>query len=109
MKIKLSDLKHKRNSLIARSRTARAQTQVHEAMKSVDIMDPTSEVSRFEEKVRREEARARGQEELAESSVDAQFDSLDDLDNKQEIESRLKALKAGRSAATTRSRQAVSH
>jgi phage shock protein A len=109
MKIKLSDLKHKRNSLIARSRTARAQTQVYEAMKSVDIMDPTSEVSRFEEKVRREEARARGQEELAESSVDAQFDSLDDLDNKQEIESRLKALKAGRAAATTRSRQAVSH
>jgi phage shock protein A len=109
MKIKLSDLKHKRNSLIARSRTARAQTQVHEAMKSVDIMDPTSEVSRFEEKVRREEARARGQEELVESSVDAQFDGLDDLANKQEIESRLKALKAGRAAAQARARQAVSH
>ena len=78
-------------------------------MKSVDIMDPTSEVSRFEEKVRREEAGPAAQEELAASSVDAQFDSLDDLDNKQEIESRLKALKAGRAAATTRSRQAVSH
>jgi phage shock protein A len=49
--------------------------------------------------VRREEARVRGHEELAASSLDAQFASLDDLDNEAEIESRLDALKAGRSAA----------
>jgi phage shock protein A len=107
MKIKLSDLKHKRDSLVARSRSARAQSQLHAAVKSVDIMDPTSEVSRFEEKVRREEARVRGHDELAASSLDAQFASLDDLHNKTEIESRLKALKAGRSAAPPRQRSAA--
>ena len=33
-------------------------------------MDPTSEVSRFEDKIRREEARVAGQQELADSSLD---------------------------------------
>jgi phage shock protein A len=56
---------------------------VHQAVKSVDILDPTGEVSRFEEKVRREEAKVRREEakvrgaaELASSSLDAQFESL---------------------------------
>lgn len=58
-------------------------------------MDPTSEVGRFEEKIRREEARVRGQEELAASSLDAQFNQLEDLGEQTEIEARLAALKAG--------------
>jgi phage shock protein A len=100
MKIKLSDLQHKRNSLVARSRSAQAQNRMQEAVRSIDIMDPASEVGRFEEKVRREEAKVRGQEELSASSLDAQFASLDDADNQAEIENRLKALKAGRAMAT---------
>jgi phage shock protein A len=43
---------------------AEAQTRVHDAVSSVDLMDPTSEVSRFEDKVRREEARVLGRQEL---------------------------------------------
>ena len=58
-------------------------------------MDPTSEVSRFEEKIRREEARVRGQQELAASSLDAQFEQLDDLGELTEVEARLAALKSG--------------
>jgi phage shock protein A len=100
MKIKLSDLQHKRNSLVARSSSAQAQNRMQEAVRSIDIMDPASEVGRFEEKVRREEAKVRGQEELSASSLDAQFASLDDADNQAEIENRLKALKAGRAMAT---------
>jgi phage shock protein A len=61
-------------------------------------MDPTSEVSRFEEKIRREEARARGAEELTASSLDVQFEQLDAADEQTEIEARLAALKAGGSA-----------
>mgnify|MGYP003297912463 CR=1 FL=1 len=38
-----------------------AQSAVHDAVKSIDILDPSSEVNRFEEKVRREEARIEGQ------------------------------------------------
>jgi phage shock protein A len=99
MKIKLHDLQRKRDNLVARSRSARAQEHVQHALKSIDIMDPTSEVGRFEEKVRREEARVRGHEEIEASSLDAQFASLEDADNKSEIESRLRALKSGRAAA----------
>ncbi len=99
MKGKLGELSAKRNELIARSKTVEAQTQVHDALKSIDILDPTSEVSRFEEKIRREEAKVRGQAELAASSLDAQFNSLEDLGEQTEIEARLAALKSGDTTA----------
>ncbi len=97
MNEKLNELSRKRDELVARARTADAQSQVQDAVKSLDFMDPTSEVGRFEEKVRREEARVRGQEELNASSLDAQFESLEDLGEQTEIEARLAALKSGSS------------
>ena len=99
MKSKLNELQNKRDELIARSKTVQAQTQVHDAIKSIDVLDPTSEVGRFEEKIRREEAKVRGQAELAASSLDAQFESLEDLGEQTEVEARLAALKAGSSTA----------
>ena len=98
MKGKLNELTSKRNELVARSKTAAAQSQVHDAIKSIDFMDPTSEVGRFEEKIRREEAKVRGQQELAASSLDAQFNQLEDLGEQVEIEARLAALKSGGSS-----------
>jgi phage shock protein A len=95
MRQKLDQLKRKRDELVGRAKIAQAQTQVHDAIKSVNILDPTSEVSRFEEKIRREEAKARGQAELAASSLDAQFESLDDAAADAEVETRLAALKSG--------------
>lgn len=95
MRSKLNELTSKRDELIARAKTAEAQKQVHEAIGSIDILDPTSEISRFEEKIRREEAKVLGQQELAASTLDAQFESLEDLDRQTEIEARLAALKAG--------------
>ena len=95
MRDKLGQLTAKRNELVARAKTAQAQTQVQDAIKSIDVMDPTSEIGRFEDKIRREEARVRGQAELAASSLDAQFESLDDLSEQAEVEARLAALKAG--------------
>jgi phage shock protein A len=99
MKQKLSELQSKRSELIGRAKMARAQAQVHEAVKSVDVMDPTSELGRFEEKIRREEAKVAGHAELAASTIDAQFESLEDLGEQAEIEARLAALKAGTSPA----------
>jgi phage shock protein A len=99
MKDKLGQLASKRDELIARSKTAAAQTKVMDAVKSIDIMDPTSEVSRFEDKIRREEARVRGASELAASSLDAQFENLDDLGELTEVDARLAALKAGQTIA----------
>ncbi|MEO8907270.1 MAG: PspA/IM30 family protein [Microbacteriaceae bacterium] len=95
MKDKLEQLKSKRSELIARSKSAEAQNKVMDAVKSVDIMDPTSEVGRFEDKIKREEARARGASELAASSLDAQFNQLEDIGELTEVDARLAALKAG--------------
>jgi phage shock protein A len=99
MKQKLSELQAKRSELISRAKMAQAQTKVHEAVKSIDVMDPTSELGRFEEKIRREEAKVAGHAELAASSIDTQFESLEDMGEQAEIEARLAALKAGTSPA----------
>lgn len=97
MRDRYNQLVRKRDELSARARTAAAQSQVHDALKAVNVMDPTSDLGRFEEKVRREEARVRGQQELAVSSLDAQFDQLEDLGQLTEVEARLAALKHGSS------------
>ena len=93
MRAKLDELKSKRDELNARQKTAAAQSQVNDALKAFDVMDPTSEVSRFEEKVRREEARVQGQQELAASSLDAQFNDLAELGRQSDLDARLAALK----------------
>ncbi|MEU7577942.1 PspA/IM30 family protein [Streptomyces sp. NPDC041068] len=94
MKGKLADLQSRRDQLVARAKTAQAQNQMMDAAQSIDVLDPASELSRFEEKVRREEARALGKQELAASSLDAQFEELDALGDAAEVEARLAALKA---------------
>ena len=95
MRSKLEEVRTKRDQLVARSKTAEAQSQVQGAISSMNVLDPTSEVGRFEEKVRREEARVAGQAELAASSLDAQFEELDADAGSAEIEARLAALKTG--------------
>ncbi|MEU2073783.1 PspA/IM30 family protein [Streptomyces sp. NPDC013489] len=93
MKAKLGELQAKRDELVARAKSAQAQNTMMDAVKNIDVLDPTSELSRFEDKVRREEARAMGKQELAASSLDAQFEQLDALGDSAEIEARLAALK----------------
>lgn len=93
MKSKLDELKSKRDELVSRARIAETQNQVQDAIKSIDITDPTSDLGRFEDKIRREEAKARGAAELAASSLDAQFETLEDAESDIEIEARLAGLK----------------
>ncbi|OSZ57560.1 hypothetical protein OQI_26535 [Streptomyces pharetrae CZA14] len=94
MEVKLRELQGKRDQLVARAKSAEAQNRMIDAVKSIDVLDPTSELSRFEDKIRREEARVMGKEELAASSLDAQFEQLDTMGDDAEIEARLAALKA---------------
>lgn len=94
MKARLVELQTKRDELVARAKSAQAQNTMLDAVKNIDVLDPTSELSRFEDKVRREEARALGKQELAASSLDAQFEQLDALGDEAEIAARLAALKA---------------
>jgi len=99
MKDKLGELKSRRDSLVARQKSAQAQQTVQGAISSINVLDPTSELSRFEDAVRREEALAMGQAEIAASSLDAQFAELEASDADIELEARLAALKAGSAPA----------
>ncbi|MGO1638343.1 MAG: PspA/IM30 family protein [Ancrocorticia populi] len=94
MKGKLNELKSKRDQLVAREKTADAQNQVQDAISSINVLDPTSELGRYEERVRRQEALAMGKAEIAASSLEDQFAELEDHSNDFEIEARLAALKA---------------
>ena len=99
MKDKLAELKSRRDQLVAREKTAKAQAQVTDALNSINILDPTSELGRFEDRVRRQEAMAQGKAELAASSLDAQFAELETDSSQLEIEARLAALKNKQCAA----------
>jgi len=95
MKEKLTELKGRRDTLVARQKSAQAQQQVTEAIGSINVLDPTSELSRWEDRVKREEALAAGQAELAASSIESQFEELESADTQIEVEARLAALKRG--------------
>ena len=77
MEVKLGELRSKRDQLIARQKTAEAQVKVQGAIRSINVLDPTSELSRYEDQVRRVEAQAMGQMELAGSSLESQFAELE--------------------------------
>ncbi len=95
LRAKREDLLQKRDELVSRAKMAQAQEQVQTSLKSVSVLDPTSDLSRFEERVRRQEAQVRGREEVAASSLEEQFASLDSDEDEVEVETRLADLKAG--------------
>ena len=95
MEAKLGDLKSKRDELVARQRTAQAQVKVQSALNQINTTDPTSSLGRFEDRVRRVEAQAAGQAELAGTSLESQFAALESSSAQMEAEARLAALKSG--------------
>jgi Phage shock protein A (IM30), suppresses sigma54-dependent transcription len=104
MRTKLDELKTKRNQLVARAKTAEAQNRVQDAISSINVLDPTSELGRYEDQIRRQEALAQGKAEVAVSSLDQQFAELEDHSQDIEIEARLAALKSGDAPAQIESR-----
>jgi phage shock protein A len=95
LRARREELVQKRDELVSRAKMAQAQANVQETLKSASVMDPTSELNRFEERVRRQEAQVRGMEEVAASSLEEQFASLDADEDELEVEARLSQLKAG--------------
>jgi phage shock protein A len=93
MRTKLEDLKSRRSQLVARARAADAQAQVQQSMGAIDVMDPTSELSRFEDKIRHQEAMVQGRAEAQSTSLEDQFAELEDHSSDAEVEARLAALK----------------
>ena len=95
IRAKREELVQKRDELVSRAKMAQAQSKVQETLKSVNVMDPTSEIAGYEERVRRQEALVRGRDEVSASSIEEQFASLDDDDEDMEIDARLAELKTG--------------
>lgn len=104
MRSRLDRLKETRERLITSSRTAHGHGHGHhlhghgrkaDSVATVDVLDPTHDLNRFELKLRREEARVRGTAEEGPSSLDTQFESLDPVSGSAEIDARLARLKSG--------------
>ena len=95
MRNKLDELRNKRDQLVARQKAVAAQNQVNSAMASINVLDPTSELGRFEDKIRREEALAAGRAEVAAAAFEDPFAELAASAADAEIEARLAALNAG--------------
>lgn len=93
MKTKLEDLKSRRGTLVARARSAEAQAKVQDAMASIDVMDPTSDLARWEESIRKQEALVAGRAEAQATSIEDQFAELESSGEDAEIEARLQQLK----------------
>lgn len=100
LRLRREELVQKRDELVSRAKMAQAQTQVQQAVRSVSVMDPSSELNRFEERIRRQEAQARGMEEVAVSSLEDQFEDLESTEDELEIEARLAVLKSEGSGAS---------
>lgn len=84
-----------RDSLIARSRRAKAQQQVTRTMSSLDVHDYSSDLSRMEQRIRTQEARAGAEAELSSSlSNDDTSGVFDDAERNSAIDSQLAALKS---------------
>lgn len=93
LRIKREDLVSKRDELVGRAKMASAQRQVQQAVREVSVMDPTSELNRFEDRIRREEAMTRGMEEVAASSIEEEFAALDSGEDEVEVEARLAEIR----------------
>jgi len=93
LRVRYEELTSKRDELVSRAKMADAQVRVQQAVREVSVMDPTSELARFEERIRRQEAAARGMEEVAASSVEEQFAALEDEGTEAEVEARLAQLR----------------
>lgn len=98
LRVKREELVQKRDELVSRAKMAQAQLQVQQTLKDVSVLDPTSELRRFEERIRRQEAQARGMEEVSVSTLEDQFAELATGEEDLEIEARLAALKGGSGA-----------
>jgi len=94
LRVKREELVQKRDELVARAKMAQAQMEVQTAVKNVSVMDPTSDLNRFEERIRRQEAMARGMAEVSASSLEEQFATLEETEDDMEVEARLAALKS---------------
>lgn len=99
MRFRLTQLQNRREELVTRSRGVPTHAPRLDALRAVNLLDPTGDIGRFEDKLRREDARASGTQQLAASTLDAQFESVDPIDDAEEVDARLTRLKSAPGSA----------
>jgi len=100
LEAKYNEAESKRDVLIARHRASQAQRQMTETLSALPGLDSFSELDRMEKRIRTEESRTQALGELQGENLDWQFAELDQDDD---IESELAALKARNSGDDTMS------
>ena len=88
---KMDEAEAKKELLIARHRSAKAQEQMHKTLSSVQGMGSLSEFDRLERKVKQQEARAQAYTELSTDTLDSKFEALE---SESEVDQQLRELKA---------------
>jgi phage shock protein A len=97
LEAKLDEAETKKDLLIARSRRAKAETQIRATLSGLDTSGAVAGMERMEEKVNREEARASALAELDHDTVDQRFALLE---SESEVDRQLADLKARKSLGT---------
>lgn len=93
LEAKISEAESKKELLIARHRSAKAQEQMHKTLTGVQGMGSLSHFDRLERKVEQQEARAQAYTDLSTDTLDTRFAALEE---ESEVERQLRALKASR-------------
>ena len=91
LEAKINEAQTKKDLLIARSRRAKAETNIRQTLANVDVGGALSEFERMEDKVEVQEARAKAYAELETDTLDDKFKKLESDDA---VDSELAALKA---------------
>lgn len=95
LELKISEANTKKDLLIARSRRAKAETNIRKTLAGVDASGALSEFGRMEEKVEEEEARAKAYAELDQDTLDEQFRALEAHDALDKELAELKSRRGG--------------
>ncbi|MCW5848590.1 MAG: PspA/IM30 family protein [Anaerolineae bacterium] len=95
LEFKYDDALRRHDELINRSRRAAAQQRLSQQAQKFNSMDPTSELSRMEAKIRGQEAQVEADQALQGMSLDAQFQ---ELERSGDVEDELARLKSESSA-----------
>jgi phage shock protein A len=98
LEAKIAEAQTKKDLLIARSRRAKAETSIRQTLAGVDAGGALSEFERMEEKVEEQEARAKAYADLDQDTLDTRFKHLEQED---QIDKELEALKASRGPTST--------
>ncbi|GKU76282.1 PspA/IM30 family protein [Paenibacillus sp. L3-i20] len=92
MRTQLSDLKNKRDTLVARYQAAKTQTEINKTMSSFGTSSAASGMKRMEEKMLQAEAMAEASNDLAASKGKSIDDEFANLGKNRAVEDELAAL-----------------